>query len=101
VEARSLLKTSPDLVQNWKLRIIEDKSNVIEQPVLENVVEKILSKRKFKGIPHYLVKWEGYELEKDRTWEPCSRLRVDVPGLVEDYEEKLSRKGKGKAKGKK
>jgi hypothetical protein len=35
-----------------------------------------------------LVKWKGFKKVKDRTWEPCERLRVDVPLIVEAFEEK-------------
>lgn len=64
-------------------------------PIETYIPSKILSKRKFKGIPHYLVQWVGYPKVEDRTWEPCERLSVDVPLLVEGFEEKKGRK-KGK-----
>ncbi|CZR54675.1 uncharacterized protein PAC_04559 [Phialocephala subalpina] len=60
----------------------------------ENIPERILGKKKFKGVPHYLVKWKGYELVKDRTWEPCERLGADVPWLAEAFEAKKGRKKK-------
>lgn len=85
-----LAKSVPALVNRWKTRILEDE---IATEAL-HVVEKILAKRKWKGIPHYLVKWQGYEDIKDRTWEPCDRLAVDVPHMVHAYENKKPKKSK-------
>jgi hypothetical protein len=34
---------------------------------------------------------EGVEEVKDRTWEPCERLSIDVPLFVEAFEEKKRR----------
>jgi hypothetical protein len=40
-----------------------------EDPItVDYIVEKILGRRKFKGVPHYLVKWKGFDEVKDRTW---------------------------------
>jgi len=85
-----VLRTAPDLMMEWNVkksatRKLRNRSQV-KIPVLEYVVEKILGKKKFNGTPHYLVKWEGYPLVKDRTWEPYDRLTEDVPTLVENYE---------------
>ena len=90
-------KSAPKMVQAWKLK----RSKESAEPELQDVVEKILGKRKQSGVPHYLVKWEGYEKVEDRTWEPCDRLKVDVPEIVEAYESKAKGKGKGVAKAKK
>ncbi|CAL3964629.1 unnamed protein product [Diplocarpon coronariae] len=85
-----LLESFPDLVGAWKKRKREGEDET--GAPLEYVVEKILGKRKRKGLPHYLVKWEGYADAKDRTWEPCDRLAVDVPEIVAAYESKKSKK---------
>lgn len=82
----------PKLVDTWRKKKLEVKDE--NEAVVEDIVEKILSKRKFKGVPHYLVKWKGYEETKDRTWEPCDRLAVDVPHVVEAYECKSKAKKK-------
>lgn len=97
VSEKSLLRSAPELVREWKSRQVEvhDKSKVAP-PVLEYIVERILGKKKIKGVSHYLVKWEGYPLEKDRTWEPCDRLRIDVPTLVDEYESTDRRKRRRK-----
>lgn len=64
-----------------------------ETPITgDYIVERVLGKWKFKGVPHYLVKWKGYEEVKDRTWEPCERLMVDVPLLVEAFRNKKRKK---------
>ncbi|KAH6681678.1 hypothetical protein B0J14DRAFT_220594 [Halenospora varia] len=82
----SLSESVPKMVADWKKKTPE------EEVVIEKV-EKILGKKKFKGIPHYLVQWEGYPALEDRTWEPCDNLHEDVPEIVEAYE-KQKQKGK-------
>jgi len=49
------------------------------------VVEKLLERKKIKGIVHFLVKWEGYT-KKDNTYEPRSELMKTCPDLVKDFE---------------
>jgi Chromo (CHRromatin Organisation MOdifier) domain len=87
----AMIESAPDLVTAWTAKTgfeVEEKSSV----TVNYIVERILGRRKFKGVPHYLVKWKGYETVKDRTWEPCERLRVDVPLIVEAFEEKKRKK---------
>jgi hypothetical protein len=81
---KTLEQSVPDLVASWR----ENKVQKEEQVNVEYIVEKILGKRKFKGVPHYLVAWKGFPLVEDRTWEPCQRLGVDVPHLVDAFEMK-------------
>jgi hypothetical protein len=81
---KTLEQNGPDLVASWR----ESKVQKEEQINVEYIVEKILGKRKFKGVPHYLVAWKGFPLVEDRTWEPCQRLGVDVPHLVDAFEMK-------------
>ena len=76
----------------------KDKNTEGENEVLY-IPDRILGKKKVKNVWCYLVKWEGFEREEDRTWEPCWRLKVDVPLLVEEFEDGKG-KGKGKRKGK-
>ncbi|KAH7417626.1 hypothetical protein BKA64DRAFT_740105 [Cadophora sp. MPI-SDFR-AT-0126] len=93
-EERELQQSAPKIVQAWRTK--KNKETVVEDAVLEDEVEKILGKRKWKGEPHYLVKWMGYEDIESRTWEPCERLKVDVPDIVEAYESKSKKKGKAR-----
>jgi hypothetical protein len=87
----AMIESAPDMVTAWLAKSeleVED-----EDPItVDYIVEKILGRRKFKGVPHYLVKWKGFEEVKDRTWEPCERLSIDVPLLVEAFEEKKRKK---------
>jgi hypothetical protein len=87
----AMIESAPDMVTAWLAKIgleVED-----EDPItVDYIVEKILGRRKFKGVPHYLVKWKGFDEVKDRTWEPCERLSIDVPLLVEAFEEKKRKK---------
>ncbi len=82
-----MMESAPDMVAAWAAKSGVDIEE--ENPItVDYIIEKILGRRKFKGVPHYLVKWKGFEKVKDRTWEPCERLRVDVPLIVEAFEEK-------------
>jgi len=107
---QSISSDAADLVGAWKAKQSQQEAaQVAAQATLESgleaeiveqeegevayIVEKILGKRKFQGVPHYLVKWKGYEKVEDRTWEPCERLRIDVPGIVAEFEENKGRKG--------
>jgi len=47
-------------------------------------VEKILNKRKIRGVDKYLVRWKGFTAESD-TWEKEKDLK-NVKKLVEDFE---------------
>lgn len=87
----AMMDCAPDIVAAWKVQseVALGKEDLV---TVDYIVEKILGRRKFKGVPHYLVKWKGFEETKDRTWEPCERLRIDVPLIVEEFEEKKMRK---------
>ncbi|EEQ82176.1 hypothetical protein NCER_101155 [Vairimorpha ceranae BRL01] len=54
-------------------------------------VEKILDRKIIKGIPWYLIKWEGYS-DSDNTWEPRENINADE--LIEDFESKIPLKRK-------
>lgn len=43
-----------------------------------------------------MVKWKEYEKVKERTWEECGRIRLDVPHVVEEFEKTLRKPMKGK-----
>jgi hypothetical protein len=78
------------IITIWKEAQGKEKEK--EAANVEYIVEKILGKRKFKGTPHYLVAWKGFPEVEDRTWEPCERLGVDVPHLVDAFEMKRRKK---------
>ena len=83
----AMMESAPDMVAAWVAKSgveVEEETPI----TVDYIVEKILGRRKFKGVLHYLVKWKGFKKVKDRTWEPCERLRVDVPLIVEAFEEK-------------
>ena len=91
----SLERDVPDLVTTWKLKRTSDAGDDEDEHAaitVDSIVEKILKKKRLKGVDHYLVVWEGYPLVKDRTWEPCERLSVDVPHIVEGFESKRNRR---------
>jgi len=50
----------------------------------EYIVEKVLSKRKYRNRIEYLVKWEGWPLH-DATWEPEWRLMEDAPQMINEF----------------
>ena len=51
-------------------------------------VERILNKRKVKGIEKYLVQWKGFMAEHD-TWEKEEDL-VNTRELVDEFEGRLN-----------
>ncbi|KAL4107056.1 hypothetical protein PRIC1_005091 [Phytophthora ramorum] len=53
-------------------------------------VDHIVNHRMLSGKRQYLVRWESYD-ESEDTWENADKLRVDVPDIVNAYEEKLQR----------
>jgi hypothetical protein len=89
-DAKALEQSVPEFITSWRATKAQGKEK--QQVNIEYTVEKILGKRKFKGIPHYLVAWKGFPLVGDRTWEPCLRLGVDVPELMEGFEMKRRRR---------
>lgn len=48
------------------------------------VIDKLVDKRKRKGVTEYRVHWQGYTDDQD-TWEPELNLLIDVPELVKAY----------------
>jgi len=66
---KTLEQSVPDLVISWR----ESK-----EPVnIEYIVEKILGKRKFNGIAHYLVAWKGFPLVEVLQQASCAPLKSD------------------------
>jgi len=59
------------------------KKKVVDEDEYE--VEKIIDKREKKGQVEYLVKWKGWEEEKDRTWEPLGNLKGSEK-IIKKYE---------------
>ena len=59
------------------------------------VVEKILDKRKKRNKFEYLIKWQNYG-EADNTWESADNFLC--PDLVQEFEEKFSKKEKVESK---
>jgi len=51
-------------------------------------VEKILNKRKIRGVERYLVRWKRFTVEHD-TWEKKENLE-NVKELVDEFEGRLS-----------
>ncbi|MCJ1241097.1 Chromobox protein 3 [Varicellaria rhodocarpa] len=95
----TLQEDVPNMMKAWDSRKTKEKEgthtfasgdDVTEAQREEEVpiyqVEAILGKKKIKGLVHYLVRWKGYPLIKDRTWEVRERLRIDVPEMVDLFE---------------
>jgi len=64
-------KRNCDDIKNKK----ENSVTVQEKVEEEYEVELILDKRVVNGANEYLVKWKGWENDKDRTWEPEKNLK--------------------------
>ena len=52
-------------------------------------VEKIINKKKVRGMDKYLVRWKGCTAEED-TWESKENLRNAIE-LVEEFEREYRR----------
>ena len=48
------------------------------------LIDKIVAARKINGKMQYLVHWKDFSAA-ERTWEPESSLKKDVPGLVREF----------------
>jgi len=48
-------------------------------------VEKILNKKKMKGVVKYLIWWKGFTVEGD-TWERKKNLK-NIEELIEEFEQ--------------
>jgi len=55
--------------------------------VKEWKVEKILNKRKIRGVDKYLVQWKGFTAESN-TWEKEEDLK-NAKELVDDFQERI------------
>jgi Chromo (CHRromatin Organisation MOdifier) domain len=86
----NLQEDAPDMMKAWRAsRKAKKVSKVFE-------VESILGKRKIKGEWHYLVKWKGFSKDEAKSLEPCEKLAVDVPELVEAFENHKPKRGRPK-----
>ncbi|KAH6961681.1 hypothetical protein BKA56DRAFT_451730, partial [Ilyonectria sp. MPI-CAGE-AT-0026] len=47
------------------------------------------------GNTKFQVKWQGYEDEKDWTWEPLKNLRISGEEMIRDYFDRLAEKSSG------
>jgi hypothetical protein len=81
----SLAESAPETVRSWRARSGNELGEE-EVPLYE--VEKILMRGIHEGEDIYVVKWKGYPLPQDMTIEPCERLKVDVPLIVNEFEQK-------------
>jgi len=51
-------------------------------------VEKILNKKKIRGVEKYLVQWKGFTAKED-TWERKENLK-NVEELIEEFKERMN-----------
>jgi len=56
--------------------------------VKEWEVEKILNKKKIKGVEKYLVRWKGFTAEED-TWEKLENLK-NAEEALEKFEGRMN-----------
>ena len=56
--------------------------------VEEREVEKILNKKKIRGVEKYLVQWKGFTAEGD-TWEMKENLK-NTEELIEKFEGRMN-----------
>lgn len=58
----------------------------------EYIVEAILGHKTERGGVYYHVKWEGWDEEKDKTWEPACNLH-DAQDILNKYRQSLHDNG--------
>ena len=78
--------------KNWKKEQVEGQKREESKPIeVEGVeeweVEKILNKRKIRGVKKYLVWWKGFMVEND-TWERREDLE-HMRELVDKFEGRM------------
>ena len=74
-------ESAPEMVRLWRAQ------KEIGDQVFE--VERILE----KDGDCYIVQWVGFPLARDRTRERCSKLMVDVPLMVQEFERERRKRG--------
>jgi len=63
----------------------KEEAKLIEvEGVEEWEVEKILNKKRMRGVEKYLIRWKGFMAEED-TWERRENLK-NVEELIEEFE---------------
>jgi len=62
----------------------EEEKPVEVKRIEEWKVEKILNKKKMRGVEKYLIRWKGFTAEGD-TWERRENLK-NTEELIEDFE---------------
>ena len=62
----------------------EEEKLVEVEGVEEWEVEKILNKKKMRGVEKYLIRWKGFMAEGD-TWEKRENLK-NAEELIEEFE---------------
>jgi hypothetical protein len=82
----NLQEDAPEMMKAWKA------SRKPKKVLKVYEVETILGKRKIKGEWHYLVKWKGFSKDEAKSLEPCEKLAVDVPELVEAFENRKTKR---------
>jgi hypothetical protein len=76
-----LAESAPEMVKHWRAH------KGIGEQVFE--VERILE----RDGDYYIVQWVGFPLAGDRTRERCSKLMVDVPLMVQEFERERTKRG--------
>jgi len=79
-------------IVQYKEQVEGQKKEEIEPIEIEGVkeweVEKILNKRKIRGVVKYLVQWKGFMAEHD-TWEREENLE-NAREVMEEFERRMS-----------
>ncbi|KAI5455653.1 hypothetical protein BGZ63DRAFT_397636 [Mariannaea sp. PMI_226] len=86
VRKRTRISTSESLASE-PTRSESDENIFVVQDILQHRIDK------FGGL-EFLVKWEGYDGDDEKTWEPEEHLMVSGPCLLETYFAKNHRRYK-------
>ncbi|KAJ3453915.1 hypothetical protein MRS44_018547 [Fusarium solani] len=82
--------------QRREKRKLKSESDIfIVDSIQEHVMDENFNIVLSQGNTKFRVKWQGYEAEKDWTWEPLENLRISGEEIIRDYFDRLAGKPSG------
>ena len=70
-----------------RIQVVGQKNEELNANREKWIIEKIIKRTTIKGKIHYRIKWKGWAA-KHNSYQPRDELVEDVPGMIEQYEDK-------------